>query len=167
MKIVQELITTLDLQSHPEGGFFKETYRSSETFEKECLPTKYSGPRNVATSIYFLLTSNSFSAFHRIKQDEIWHFYTGSPLEIHEIDLEGNYSCTRIGTDLQKGERPQYVVPAGHWFGATVLEKDSYSLVGCTVSPGFDFADFELAKRAQLTQKFPQHEHIVNKLTRI
>lgn len=166
MKTKALRIQELDLQAHPEGGYFKETYRSSEKIGKESLAGTYSGDRNVATCIYFLLDSDSFSALHRIKQDEIWHFYEGSSLEIHEIDLEGNYSCTQVGIDFQKGERPQYVVPAGHWFGATVLEKDSYSLVGCTVAPGFDFDDFEMAERSQLLQQFPQHETIIKRLTR-
>lgn len=166
MKTKALRIQELDLQPHPEGGYFKETYRSAKKIPQESLGNSYSGDRNVATCIYFLLDSDSFSALHRIQQDEIWHFYEGSTLEIHEIDLEGKYSCTKVGTDFQKGERPQYVVPAGHWFGATVVEKDSYSLVGCTVAPGFDFDDFEMASQNQLLKQYPEHEAIIKKLTR-
>ena len=105
------------------------------------------------------------SAFHKINQDEIWHYYKGAPLKLHIISSDGDYSFVMIGNDFDKGEVPQYVVKGGDWFAAEVLEKNSYTLVGCTVSPGFDFADFVLPKREELIQLFPKHSKIISKLT--
>lgn len=149
----EELIRKLKLTPHPEGGYFKETYRSKDKING--LPNIYAGERNYSTCIYFLLTSDSFSAFHRIKQDEVWHFYLGAPITIHMISEDGNYSEVTVGTNILNGELPQFVVPGGYWFGASVKEKQAYSLVGCTVSPGFDFQDFELPTRAWLLAKYP------------
>ncbi|MDC7998948.1 cupin domain-containing protein [Gilvibacter sediminis] len=163
---LEELITKLDLKPHPEGGYYKETYRSTGTISASNLPAEYAGERNFSTSIYFLLTSENFSSFHRINQDEIWHFYDGSPLLLHIITPEGAYSKHRIGIDLSKGEVPQYVVPGGCWFAAEVMAPDSFSFIGCTVSPGFSFADFQLANRSDLTHQFPQHAAAVERLTR-
>lgn len=162
---ISYLVEQLELLPHPEGGFYKETYRSSQLISKEALHG-FSGDRNFCTSIYFLLTSANFSAFHRIKQDEIWHFYKGSPLLVHVIDQQGNYTCHEVGMDLVKGQCPQLTVPAGCWFASSVKEPDSYSFVGCTVAPGFDFEDFELARRSDLIAEFPQHAIIINELTR-
>ena len=163
---IKKLIDRLDLQPHPEGGYFKETYRSSGIIKEGNLNDDFQGDRNFSTAIYFLLTTNSFSAFHRINQDEFWHFYKGSPIKLHIISEEGIYSVIIIGNNLEAGEVPQYVVPAKHWFAAEVIKKDSYSLVGCTVSPGFDFKDFELADQQQLASKFPQYKTEINRLTR-
>lgn len=159
------IIEKLGLTEHPEGGYFKEMYRSSDTIPQSALGEQYSGDRNVSTSIYFLLTSDKFSAFHKINQDEIWHFYKGGPLLLHIISSEGVYSAVTIGNDFNKGEVPQYVVKGGDWFAAEVIEKDSYTLVGCTVAPGFDFADFVLPERKELIALFPQHEKVITKLT--
>lgn len=161
----QEIINFLDLQEHPEGGYFKETYRSKETTPQESLSEKYSGDRSHSTGIYFLLTSEKFSAFHKINQDEMWHFYKGTPLKLHTISSDGNYSFVVIGNDLEKGEVPQHTIKGGDWFAAEVIDKNSYTLVGCTVAPGFDFADFVLPKRSVLISLFPEHEKIVKKLT--
>ncbi|WP_422859372.1 cupin domain-containing protein [Flagellimonas sp. S174] len=141
MKDIDFLIKKFNLQPHLEGGYFKETYRSVGAIEENSLPTIYNGKRNYSTCIYFLLTSDTFSAFHKIKQDEIWHFYAGSPLKLFMISDEGDYSEKIIGADFKSGQFPQFVVPGGYWFGAKTLESDSYSFVGCTVSPGFDFED--------------------------
>lgn len=157
MTEIESIIARLQLEPHPEGGFFKETYRSSGEVD-------FNGVRNYSTCIYFLLTSDTFSAFHRIRQDEIWHFYAGSPIELYQISPTGEYHTVLIGNNFENGEVPQYVVPAGYWFGATV--HDGYALVGCTVSPGFDFMDFELAKREDLLSLFPEHDLIICKLTR-
>ncbi len=165
MERIHKIIEELDLKPHPEGGYFKEEYRSSEEISKECLPPVYNGPRNHATAIYFLLTSENFSAFHRIKQDEIWHYYDGSPILLHCISEEGLYSQHLIGNNLSKGERPQFVVPGGHWFAAEVSEDSSFSLVGCTVSPGFSFEDFEMPSQEELLATFPQHHEIILRLT--
>ena len=160
---IEELKQQLDLLPHPEGGFFKETYRS-----KGIVLNPYSGARerNFSTGIYFLLVSGNFSAFHRIKQDEMWHFYDGDPIHLHIITANGDYQLIKIGKDLKKGEVPQYVVNAGDWFASEVSAKDGFSLAGCTVSPGFDFADFEMANQANLLEVYPQHTEVILKLTR-
>jgi uncharacterized protein len=165
MNTVEEIIKTLGLQPHPEGGYFKETYRSEGLIKNDSLPSHYNGTRNFSTCIYFLLTSESFSAFHRIKQDEIWHFYDGSPLALHLISENGDYSEVIIGKEINNGQVPQFVVPGGYWFAANVLQKNSFTLVGCTVSPGFDFADFELPSRQTLLDLFPEHKQIITRLT--
>jgi uncharacterized protein len=159
-------IDTLQLRPHPEGGYFRETYRSEETVAKAALPARFQGDRAFSTAIYYLLDGDDFSALHRIKQDEVWHFYDGSSLTIHVIDVEGNYSTTLLGRNPAAGEVPQAVVRAGCFFGATVNRVRSYSLVGCTVAPGFDFADFELPGREELCRLFPRHRPIIEKLTR-
>lgn len=166
MDHIKKLVATFNLLPHPEGGFYKETYRSDGVIRKDALPKNFSGDRNYATAIYFLLTSENFSAFHKIEQDEIWHFYDGSPLYVHVIDKEGNYTRHEVGIDIDAGQVPQLVVPAGCWFASSVKEEDSYSFVGCTVAPGFDFADFELANYETLAQEYPKHKEIIKKLTR-
>ena len=148
MDRIKKLVDTLKLLPHPEGGFYKETYRSDAVIPSSVLGSDFIGDRNYCTAIYFLLTSDNFSAFHRIKQDEIWHFYEGSPLYVHVINDKGLYTRHTVGLDIENGSLPQLVVPAGAWFASSVKDKDSYSLVGCTVSPGFDFNDFELADRS-------------------
>ncbi len=163
---VDSLVESLELLPHPEGGFYKEVYRSQGSIPSESLGAEFSGDRNYCTSIYFLLTSENFSAFHRIQQDEIWHFYKGSPLQVHVIDKQGRYHCHEVGLEMEKGQVPQLVVPAGVWFGSSVKDPDSYSLVGCTVAPGFDFDDFELADRAELVQAYPDWEREIVALTR-
>ena len=165
MNSVEKIIKRLDLKPHPEGGFYKETYRSHGEIKKDSLDINYEGKRNFSTCIYFLLTSDTFSAFHRIRQDEIWHFYDGSPIKLHTISENGVHSEFIIGNNLLQGETPQLIVPGGHWFGAEVINKNSYSLVGCTVSPGFNFADFELPSREKLTSLFPKHKQIIIKLS--
>lgn len=159
-------IEKLGLEKHPEGGWFKEVYRSKEKIKTEHLPERFGGERHHSTSIYFLLTSDTFSAFHRIKSDELWHFYDGTPVTIHMINEGGEYSQVTLGHDVDKGEVLQYVVPHSVWFGAEVKDMDSYSLVGCTVAPGFHFDDFELAKRDELSGKSPEHKGIIARLTR-
>jgi predicted cupin superfamily sugar epimerase len=161
---VQELVTTFQLQPHPEGGYFKETYRSEDKIVTN--GSEFPNGRNYATAIYFLIEKDNFSAFHRIKSDETWHFYTGDALEVIEIDLQGNLIRTQVGADLKKGQTFQYTVKAGHWFGSRVLKGGNFSFVGCTVSPGFDFKDFELAKRDELTAIYPQHAEMIKGLTR-
>ena len=163
---LKQIILNLRLQPHPEGGFFRETYRSTGVINPESLNSQYNGFRNYSTCIYFLLTSDVFSAFHRIHQDEIWHFYIGSPIYLHIITEDGEYSKTAIGCDIAQGQIPQFVVPGESWFAATVINSDDYSLLGCTVSPGFDFSDFELPSRNVLIERFPQHKEIITKLTR-
>ncbi|WP_299888262.1 cupin domain-containing protein [uncultured Lacinutrix sp.] len=164
-KSINDLISKLELKPHPEGGFFRETYRSNGEINKDSLDQDYKGNRNYSTCIYFLLTSDNFSAFHRIKQDEIWHFYDGSPINLHIISNIGVYTNHAIGIDFQKGEVPQFVVPGGSWFAAEVVNQNDYSLIGCTVSPGFNFEDFELKSRNDLIALFPDKEEIISRLT--
>ena len=154
-------IEKLELARHPEGGYFRETYRSDEVVSAAGLPARFGAPRAFSTAIYFLLPGNECSAFHRIKSDELWHFYAGSGLTIHIIEPNGTY--THLGLD---GEHFQALVRADWWFGATVDDPQSFSLVGCTVAPGFDFADFELAGRDAIIELFPQHRAIIERLTR-
>lgn len=162
---IEKIIKELDLKPHPEGGYYKETYRSEGKINSGSLHSDYDGERNYSTCIYFLLTSDTFSAFHKIKQDEIWHFYDGSPILLHTISESGEHKEYTIGLDFKKGETPQLVVPGNHWFAASVLNKNEYSLVGCTVSPGFDFSDFILPSRKELISKFPKHELLITELT--
>jgi predicted cupin superfamily sugar epimerase len=166
MNRLDQIILKLDLKPHPEGGFFKETYRSEGVINSESLNPDYEGERSYSTCIYFLLTSEDFSAFHCIRQDEIWHFYDGSPICLHVITEDGAYSKTVVGKDIGQGQFPQIVVKGGSWFAADVKNSEDYSLIGCTVSPGFDFRDFQLAQCSDLISKFPQHREIITKLTR-
>lgn len=160
------LIKKLQLKPHPEGGYFKETYRCNIIISQSTLPDEYKSDRNVSTAIYFLLESDHFSAFHKINQDEIWHFYEGSSIAIHQIAPNGDYSKIIIGNKIENGEIPQYVVPSGYWFAANVVNPNDYSLVGCTVAPGFDFEDFLMPNRDELTTLFPQHSKIITKYSR-
>ena len=161
----QSYIQALQMRPHPEGGFFQESYRSEQTMQAPA-PGGGSVQRNVCTAIYFLLEAGNFSAFHRIKSDEIWHFYAGQALEVLELLPDGELCCTRLGSDILRGEIPQYVVPADTWFASRVVDGGTFSLVGCTVAPGFDFADFQLARRQELLEIFPQHRQIITELTR-
>jgi predicted cupin superfamily sugar epimerase len=161
----QEIINHYNLQEHPEGGYFKEVYRSKEIILEKNLPECFKGDRNYCTSIYFLLTSEKFSAFHKINQDEIWHFYKGSTLKLHLISPNGSYSFVLIGSDFKNNEEFQFTVPAHYYFAAEVIQKESYAFVGCTVSPGFDFKDFVLPSCKELSNKFPEHTKIIERLT--
>lgn len=145
---VKRLIETLGLAPHPEGGFYRETYRSS------------------STAIYFLLPAGEFSAFHRLRaSDEIWHHYAGDPVELQTIDPGGEHRVTILGPDLERGERPQVIVPAGTLQAASVRGR-RFALCGCTVTPAFEFADFELPTRDELLAAFPRHESVIRQWTR-
>jgi len=157
----QTYIEALQMQAHPEGGFFKETYRSDHI-----LDVTRGSRRNVSTGIYFLLEKDNFSAFHRIKSDEMWHFYAGQTLEVLELTTLGELRCTRLGADILRGEVHQYVVRANTWFASRVAAGGAFALVGCTVAPGFDFADFCFADRAALLASYPQHSRVITELTR-
>jgi predicted cupin superfamily sugar epimerase len=159
-------IEKLGLQVHPEGGWFAEFYRSAESIEKDCLPKRYKENHTFSTSIYFLLKSGDASHLHRLKTDEIWHFYAGCPLEMVNIDPDGRLEEIILGDDPDKGHQLQALKPAGRWFGARPLEQNSYSLVGCTVAPGFEFGDFELGNREELLEIYPQYKDIILRLTR-
>lgn len=167
MTTANEFIQQLKLIPHPEGGFFREVYRSTDRIAGECLHHRFcGGSRSVSTAIYFLMETGNFSAFHRIKSDELWHHYEGVGLEIVVIHPQGALEILKLGKDFENGEQPLLVVPEGCWFASRVAN-DGFALVGCTVAPGFDFADFELAERARLIKTFPKHEKIINELTRL
>jgi uncharacterized protein len=153
------------MQAHPEGGYFAETYRSAEKIPHQALPNRFKSDRSFSTGIYFLLESHHISALHRIESDEMWHFYAGCPLNVYTIDSEGVLKIIRLGNNPDNGEVFQAVVPAGVWFGSKPAEPNSYSFVGCTVAPGFDFEDFEMKNRTELLVMFPQHQAIVEILT--
>lgn len=157
-------ISKLGLEAHPEGGYYKSTYESEETISDKELTVNFTEQRKLYTSIYFLLTSEDVSHFHRLKSDEVWYFHAGSPLTIHMIKRDGQYEEVKLGLNLENGEIPQVVVPKGTIFGSSVMEKHTYSLVGCMVSPGFDFQDFELFTQEQLLSNYPQHKGIIKKL---
>lgn len=158
-------IEKLGLERHPEGGYYRQTYRACEEVGQQALPARFSGPRVFSTAIYFLLEGKEFSALHRLRSDEVWHFYSGAQLTVHRIDPAGDYSSVRLGNDPGDGEEFQAVVRAGCWFGAEVVSRESYALVGCTVAPGFDFEDFEMGKRLELLRAFPEHRRIIERLT--
>ncbi len=165
MKSAEYWITHLELEPHPEGGYYKEAYKSKCIITKDCLPG-FSGDRSIATAIYYLLSNEDISLFHSIKSDEIWHFYYGSPLIIHVLHIDGAYEKIKLGTSIDEGEVIQCVVPAQSWFSAEVAHSSSFGLVGCTVSPGFDFRDFTLAHAHELIKLFPQHEKLIKKFTK-
>jgi len=156
----------LQLIHHVEGGWYSEVYKSALTISSSHLPNQFKGDRSCCTHIYFMLEKGEFSAFHRIQSDELWHFYNGDPLVVYEIKTDGTLIKHYLGTDLENGQSLFCVVKAGNWFASEVLENSNYSLVGCTVSPGFDFEDFELAKKDILSEKFPSHKSLIHRLTR-
>lgn len=166
MNAASDWIQRLNLQPHPEGGYFRETYRAEESVGGENLPARFGGARAFSTAIYFLLEAGQFSAFHRIKSDEVWHLYAGGPLEIIAITPDGAALSERLGVNLAQGEQPQRIVPAGHWFASRPAAGVPYALVGCTVAPGFDFSDFEMASRDDLLRLFPSQAELIGELTR-
>jgi predicted cupin superfamily sugar epimerase len=151
---IQQLIQNFGLIPHPEGGFYKETYRSDIAF----------GHRKLITAIYFLLTSENVSNFHRIKSDELWFHHAGSPLVVHTL-TEAGHQENVVGNPLIPNMNSQFLVEKDTVFGSTVLEADSYSFVSCVVAPGFDFNDFELFTAKELLMKYPNEEHIIGRLT--
>lgn len=156
----ETLIRELGLAPHPEGGFFRETYRAASL--PFALPDR--GARSASTAIYFLLAGADFSAFHRVRSDEVWHHYAGAPLELHTLEASGP-KVVVLGSNVERGERPQHVVPAGVLQAARV-HGAGYSLMGCTVAPGFDFADFEMPSRSALLELYPAATGIIRALTR-
>ena len=161
------IIEQYGMQPHPEGGFFAQTYRSPGRIPGSALPAEFAGERNFSTAIVFLLRKNDFSALHRLRQDEVWHYYSGGALRLVMISPEGKFSETTLGRNGKAGYVVQAVVPAGWWFGARPARGAAFSFVGCTVAPGFDFADLELAKRSDLLEKFPGLAAIILSFTRL
>jgi predicted cupin superfamily sugar epimerase len=157
------VVEQLGLTPHPEGGHFAETFRSALRVASVAHPSE----RSASTAIYFLLATDEFSAFHRVRSDEVWHHYAGDVLELHSIDTQARHERRLLGTDLVWGERPQIVIPAGVWQAARPMRGPAgYVLVGCTVAPGFDFADFEMPARGELVQRYPEHTEVIEALTR-
>lgn len=153
----QYWIEQLNMKPHPEGGFYAETYRSAGSITTL--------GRSYSTGIYFLLLEDKFSAFHRIRYDEMWHFYTGSAVEVLLLKDNGELISQRLGSNPDKDEVFQFVVPGDTWFGSRMVDTTTYGLVGCTVAPGFDFRDFEMAKRSKLVEQYPQHRQIITAMT--
>ena len=164
-KEAERIVKALNLSKHPEGGYFSEVYRSDETIEND-LSERFSGKHSLYTSIYFLLSENDYSAFHVLKSDEIWHFYEGTTLDIHIINPDGVLRTVSLGRNFEADEHFQYCIKAGHFFAAEVRDKSSFALVGCTVSPGFDYSDFELCKEKELIEKFSPHTDLITRLTK-
>ena len=165
MRPAEYWIKQLQLLPHPEGGFYKETYRSNENIQLPGMPSRFTAPRSLSTAIYFLLRSQDKSLFHRIKSDELWHFHSGSVLHIYVLNHKG-VDILKLGNDLENGQSLQVTIPANCWFGAKVTSPDTYVLSSCTVAPGFDFSDFELADRQTLLTEFPDLREIITDLSR-
>ena len=160
-----ELAARLNLAPHPEGGYYAETYRAAGVIPASALPPQFGGDRNYSTSILYLLTEGDKSRLHRIRQDEVWHFHLGGPLRLVMIFQDGGCRETILGPDVMGGQLPQYVVPAGCWFGAAPRPGSGYCLMGCTVAPGFDFADFELADGRELARTLPAQADLIAEFT--
>jgi uncharacterized protein len=148
-----------------EGGYFRETYRSTLSIPAAGLPREYGGDRNASTAIYYLLTPDTFSAIHRVKSDEVFHFYAGDPVEMLQLHSDGSGRIVTVGNDLASGQLPQLVVPGGLWQGCRLIPGGRWALMGCTVAPGFDYADFTAARRAELVAHYPDHASMITALT--
>jgi predicted cupin superfamily sugar epimerase len=166
MSPVKQLIHQYNLNPHPEGGWYIQTYKSNELIDAGALPGRFGGDRAFSTAIYFLLEQGNFSAFHRIKSDECWHFYAGDPLLIYVIEENGQLTIISLGNDPGDKQTFQFVVPANCWFASRPAPGSEYCFVGCTVSPGFEFEDFQLATADELSDAYPQHKDIIGQLCR-
>ncbi|ENK0556648.1 cupin domain-containing protein [Clostridium sporogenes] len=165
MKDANYFIEKLDMTAHPEGGYYKESFISGENITDSDLTTTFEDKRILWTSIYFLLRNGEVSNFHRLKSDEMWYYHSGSPLTIYMITPEGELITEQLGLDIEKGEKPQVLVPKNYIFGSAMNNK-GYALVGCMVSPGFEFRDFELFERNTLLNLYPKYKETIEKLTR-
>jgi predicted cupin superfamily sugar epimerase len=160
---IDEIVTTLGLAPHPERGFFREGYRARSLISA----ATHAGPRAAGTAIYFLVTAAEPATYlHRLRSDEIFHLYEGGPLEILLLHADGRAEVARLGLDFRAGERPQIVIPAGTWFGTELSPGASHCLVGCTVAPGFDFTDFELAEGPELGARYPAEADRIARMSR-
>jgi uncharacterized protein len=167
MLTADKIIALLNLKPHPEeGGYFVETYRSSETISEKALPSRYKGVRSFGTAIYYLLTPETFSTMHRLRSEEIFHFYLGAPVEMLQLWPDGSGRILILGTDIMNGMEPQAVIPKGVWQGARLLKDGKFALLGTTVSPGFDFADYEFGHREELVKSYPKYRELIIALTR-
>jgi hypothetical protein len=167
MPTADQIRTLLHLKPHPEeGGYFIETYRSSETISEKALPSRYKGRRFFGTAIYYLLTTQTFSALHRLRSDEIFHFYSGDPVEMLQLWSDGSGRVVILGSDILNGMQPQVVVPRGVWQGARLLKNGKFALLGATVSPGFEFADYESGRRDELVKSYPEFRGLIIALSK-
>ena len=165
MKNYQFWIQHLNLQPHPEGGFFREVFRSNIEIDQKSLPFGYSGKRKLSTSIYYMLRSGEISKLHCLKSDELWYYHFGSSLRIVMIDKEGIKHIKVLGPRLEKAEQLQLLIPSGTIFGAEVVEPDSFSLLGCLVTPGFEFDDFEIFNSDELVKTYPKHADLIKQFS--
>ena len=161
----KKYIDQLNLQPHPEGGYYKEEYRSKGIIAPDSDETVYPAGRNYSTAIYYMLEGTDTSSFHRIRSDETWHFYAGSSATIHIIHPDSLYEARYLGSDIEKGQAFQITIPGRSWFGVSVDNTSSFTLAGCTVAPGFDFDDFEMGDPYKLKQAFPEHAAIIEQLS--
>jgi predicted cupin superfamily sugar epimerase len=167
MLTAAQVIAALDLKPHPiEGGYFRETYRSSDRLSADALPPHYGAARAASTAIYYLLTPDTFSAIHRLATDEVFHFYLGDPVEMLLLHPDGRGEIVTLGPDLGAGQRPQVVVPRGVWQGSSLAPGGAFALLGCTVAPGFDYTDYETGRRDSLTARYPAFADLLRRLTR-
>jgi uncharacterized protein len=166
MSLTQQLIDKYKLQPHPEGGWYTQTYKSIGTIPSCSVPEEFPDSRPYSTAIYFLLEKGNYSAFHRIKSDECWHFYYGDPLEIFVLKQNGELQIITLANNFEETQHFQFIVPANSWFASRPAAGSAFSFVGCTVSPGFTFEDFELAKQTELISTFPTHKEIIIQLCR-
>jgi predicted cupin superfamily sugar epimerase len=165
MPSADELVQLLNLQPHPkEGGFFRETYRASENLAAEALDPCYGAVRSMSTAIYYLLTPTTFSALHRLQSDEVFHFYLGSPVRMLHLGPNGGRTMV-LGQDVAGGQHLQVVVPRGIWQGSVLEPGGEFALLGCTVAPGFDYADYESGRRDELLAQYPQLADLIRRLT--
>jgi len=166
MLTTDQIITLFNLKPHPEeGGYFVETYRSSETLSKKALPSRYQGIRSFGTAIYYLLTPETISAIHRLQSDEIFHFYLGDPVEMLQLRPDGSGKVITIGSDILNGMQLQVLVPRGVWQGARLIKDGRFALLGTTVSPGFDLADYESGRTDLLLKSYPEFQEWIIALT--
>ena len=166
MITADELRALLHLEPHPEGGYFVETYRSDESIPGGSLPDRYLKARSLGTAIYYLLTPDTFSSMHRLNSDEAFHFYMGDPVEMLQLHPDGSGTVLTLGTDIVAGMRPQVIVPRGVWQGARLLSGGRFALLGTTVSPGFEFQDYESGQRDRLIDSYPQFREQISALTK-
>ena len=163
----EALKTLLNLDPHPrEGGWFRQTWKSDETIPAGALPNRYSGDRAAGTAIYYLLEPESFSEMHMLASDEVFHFYLGDPVEMLQLWPDGAGSRVVLGQDIAAGHHLQTVVPQGVWQGTRLIDSGRFALLGCTVSPGFDYADYASGRRDDLTRRWPAWAQMIARLTR-
>jgi predicted cupin superfamily sugar epimerase len=164
MLTAEDLIRQLGLQPHPkEGGYFRETYRASESYS--ALPPRYQGSRAASTAIYYLLTPNTYSALHRLQTDEVFHFYLGNPIRMLQLEPDGQGRTVVLGPDVLHGQQLQVIVPRGAWQGSVLEPGGEFALLGCTVAPGFEYVDYETGERVALSSQYPEFADLIRRLT--